>query len=148
MKKKDNIVPIVNPEVDAQKQFSSYVQSIAFNLTLSRRMIDCLQAVRDYGWPHFHQETKDKTDERRAFNIVVQNRCARGPKEFVTHNFVGHMGALKNRGLIYWNPKDFNDRKNGERTLFLSRAGDLTCELLVECGLMAAKQETKKQASK
>lgn len=146
--KKNNVIPIVDPELEARKQFASHVQSIAFSLTLSRRMIDCLQAARDYGWPHYEPETAEKTAERRSFDKIVQNVHHRANgKEFVTHQFVMHFGSLKNRGLVYWNPTPFHDKKNGERVIILSRAGEMVCELLVECGLMAAKEEEKKQVN-
>jgi hypothetical protein len=47
----DQDVKVIRPTELAQEKFASHVQSIAFQLTLSRRMIDCLRVVRDYGFP-------------------------------------------------------------------------------------------------
>jgi len=148
-KQKSNVVMIVDQQAEARNNFASHVQSIAFNLTLSRRMIDCLQSVRDYGWPHLGNEaTKEDRAKNKENNLVVTRFHNRGDNTFTTHNFVGFMKALSNRGLIYWNEKDYRQRKLGERTLFLSRAGELTCDLLVEGGLMAPRVDVKKQQSK
>jgi len=131
----------------ARTDFASHVQSIAFNLTLSRRMIDCLQAVRDYGWPHAGRDGREVgivPPEAEAATTRIHHR---GATTFVTHNVVGFMGSLKNRGLVYWNPTEWNERKVGDRTILLSRAGELVCELLVEAGLMApAAQRERKRA--
>lgn len=148
-KQKDNVIPMVDPEREARQNFASHVQSIAFNLTLSRRMIDCLQSVRDYGWPHLGQEaTKEDWQRDKQEKWVTTRLHNRGQSTFVTDNFVGFMRALSNRGLVFWNDKPYEQKKKGERTIFLSRAGELTCELLVEGGLMAPRVENKKQASK
>lgn len=148
-KQKDNVIPMVDPEREARQNFASHVQSIAFNLTLSRRMIDCLQAVRDYGWPSDGQHYDASMDrERKEYDKIVTRIHHRDSKEFRTHNFVGFMGALSNRGLVYWSPNPYDKRKKGERSMLLSHAGELVCELLVEAGLMAPGVEVKKQASK
>jgi hypothetical protein len=47
-----------NRESDARSRFSEHVQSIAFNLTLSRRMIGLLQTVRDYGFPERNTQAR------------------------------------------------------------------------------------------
>lgn len=129
---------IINPQPEAQQKFASHVQSIAFNLTLSRRMIDCLQAVRDYGFPCMVGASleEDKLDrEQRA----VTRRIHQGEKRnFFTNNFVGFMRSLDNRGLIIWRTQSRLGRslKKGEKLIVLSKAGELVCALLVEAGLM------------
>ena len=91
-KQKDNVVPMVDPEREARGKFASHVQSIAFNLTLSRRMIDCLQSVRDYGWPHLGREAKPEDWKRDKDEKWVTIRLHnRGETTFVSDNFVGFM---------------------------------------------------------
>lgn len=130
----------ISPQQYARDKFSSHVQSIAFQLTLSRRMIDCLRVVRDYGFPHNSCVSPDPATHEleQVCRSVVKRTHTRGESTFVTDNFVGFMRSLDNRGLITWNPKAWNERKVGERSLFLSRAGVLVCSLLVEAGLMPA----------
>lgn len=137
---KAKVVEIVKPQVEeARQNFASHVQSIAFNLTLSRRQINCLQAVRDYGWPTIpwrETPTKEELILKEKYQTAVDRIHHRESKTFITHNFVGFMQALKNRGLILWNHTKWDERKRGERAISLSRAGKLVCELLVEAGLM------------
>lgn len=128
---------IVDQQQDARNKFSSHVQSIAFQLTLSRRMIDCLRVVRDYGFPHIGQSADPKMLEaENVSRTVVKRYHQRGRSTFVSDNFVGFMQSLDKRGLVVWNQTPWNKRKVGERSLRLSRAGELTCALLVEAGLM------------
>lgn len=139
MSRKVEVIPLVNPQTVAREQFASAVQSVAFQLTMSRRMIDCLQVVRDYGFPHLGDRATDtdwQLDKTQA--IVVQRPSRNGG---TAHNFVGFMRALQHRGLIYFNPTPWNKRKTGQRTVLLSRAGELTCELLMEAGLMSGRSE-------
>lgn len=144
--KKNNVITMVDPEMQARKNFSSHVQSIAFNLSMSRRMIDCLQAVRDYGWPHFgDKESAEWWKDRKEHESVITRIHHRDSGSFVTHNFVGFMNALSNRGLIYWNPTPEREKKKGDRTLLLSHAGELVCDLLVECDLMPAREDTREK---
>jgi hypothetical protein len=110
-------------EEEARRKFSEHVQSIAFNLTLSRRMISLLQTVRDYGFPGDGIEQKKRSGEV----TMTPNG---------SHQYIMFSRALQNRGLIIhkWPvPK-------GDPTLVLSRSGELICELLVEAGLMPKKR--------
>src|SRR6185369_14371535 len=50
--KNSKVIQMVNKEDEAKRLFSGHVQSIAFNLTLSRNMIEALQAARDWGFPN------------------------------------------------------------------------------------------------
>src|SRR5690242_12055548 len=96
---------ILIPQNEARDKFSSHVQSIAFQLTLSRRMIECLRVVRDYGFPHGASTSDDPEirSHESACRSVVKRHHARGMSTFVTDNFVGFMRSLDNRGLIIWN---------------------------------------------
>jgi hypothetical protein len=131
-------------EVQREK-FASHVQSIAFQLTMSRRMIDCLRVVRDYGFPHLKGEgTPEEQGNYRENRLVVQRQHS-GKRSFVTDNFVGFMRSLDNRGLITWNEKPWNKKLHGERTIFLTRAGELVCALLVEADLMPSQQKQRRR---
>lgn len=133
---KANIIPMIDPQQQARTRFSQHVQSVAFNLTLSRRMIDMLRVVRDYGFPHFRDKVSeadwDQWREARSASATANG----------TENYAGLMSALERRGLIIadWGGK----LKHGERRVNLSDAGELVCLLLVECGLIAPALETKK----
>ena len=128
---------ILIPQQQARDRFASHVQSVAFQLTLSRRMIDCLRVIRDYGFPHLASSSDGETKRLEDENRSVVKRIHQGSRRtFITDNFVGFMRSLDNRGLVIWNSTDYGKRKRGERSLKLSRAGHLTCALLVEAGLM------------
>ena len=139
---------LITPQEDARDKFSRNVQSIAFQLTLSRRMIDCLRAVRDYGFPHGARTSEDAETRRyeTTCTSVVKRQHKRGTSSFITDNFVGFMRSLDNRGLVVWNQTDYSKRKTGDPALKLSRAGELTCELLVEAGLMPARRNLRRKS--
>jgi|HubBroStandDraft_6_1064221.scaffolds.fasta_scaffold134224_5 hypothetical protein len=141
MKKKLAIGRIGKPDVIgsielAREKFASHVQSIAFQLTLSRRMIECLRVVRDYGFPAIDDSPGQKQLEDKNRAVVKRQHRSSTHRAFITDNFVGFMRSLDNRGLVVWNEIPYVKRKPGERTLFLTKAGELTCLLLVEAGLM------------
>lgn len=102
--------------------FRDHVQSIAFHLTLSRRMIDCLAAIR---------ECEPGLSSRWSEQMAQNGR------------FVPDAHALIRRGLVYhdWRqgwPKD-------HKIYNLTKAGELVCDLCVEAGLMAPRVEQKKR---
>jgi hypothetical protein len=57
------------------------------------------------------------------------------PTELAQEKFASHVQSI-NRGLVIWNETPWEKRKPGDRTVFLTKAGELTCLLLVEAGLM------------
>lgn len=116
-----------NKQAEAKAAFSGYVQSVAFNMTLSRHMVDALGAVRDFG------------DTRSALQAGAVNG------HVGTHS-APLMGALIRRGLV-WHDFPEGRREPGHRYFKLTRAGELMCELLVEAGLIAALQSAKKRQS-
>jgi hypothetical protein len=128
MGKKVAVIPVVNPEIAAREQFAGAVQGVAFQLTLSRRMIDCLQLVRDYGFPHLGGRATD-TNWKVMGDAPVAT--------WTLHNDELRFYALQRRGLVYFDPTPSSKRKTGQRTVLLSCAGQLTCALLVEAGLMS-----------
>jgi hypothetical protein len=132
----DQDVKVIRPTELAQEKFASHVQSIAFQLTLSRRMIDCLRVVRDYGFPTTDGSPRQRRLEAKNRRVVKRHHSSSTHRAFVTDNFVGFMRSLDNRGLVIWNETPWEKRKPGDRTVFLTKAGELTCLLLVEAGLM------------
>jgi hypothetical protein len=109
--------------------FANYVQSVAFNMTLSRHMIEGLGLIRDFG---------------RCFNggnspVPVSAR--------VNSYAVPIAHALKRRGLV----EHYNDVSPSKKVATapwvyrLTRAGELTCELLVEADLLPAAMPVKKR---
>lgn len=139
----------IDPEVQARNAFSAHVQSIAFNLTLSRRMIDLLRLVRDYGFPHFGHtyETKGTEAEwaewRTARNVLTIDGGRMGQRDA----FVTFMHSLERRGLVVTNPIEWEKREKGDPAFLLSRAGELVCDLLVEARLMPSQDEAPKWMS-
>lgn len=123
-------------EHEARINFSDHVQSIAFNLTLSRRMIGMLQIVRDHQWRAGDEIADD------AYSIM----CNEKTKNIITnggqsnYNWYSLEHSLVRRGLIYrpYNPKT-ELREPGMPLAQLTQAGKLVCELLVEAGLMPSK---------
>lgn len=115
---------------EARAAFSGYVQSVAFNMTLSHHMVDALWAVRDFGnmWA------------ARADNAVSKH---------VGSHSAPLMGALIRRGLV-WHDFPEGDTRNhppGHRYFKLTRAGELMCELLVEADLIAAQSTPNKSTN-
>jgi len=138
------IIPIVRPEVQAREKFAAHVQSVAFQISLSRKMIDLLQVVRDYGFPHCAYNRNNKEENDAHTQTWLKNReCVRISNG--TEQFSMFMHAIVRRGLVYANPKEHRDRKDGDRAFLLSRAGELVCDLLVEAGLMAPAQESARE---
>lgn len=105
-------------------QFSEYVTSSVFNLSLSKNMINALQAIYS-------------GDRRYALG---------------DSRFVGSANCLKNRGLMthIMDRCDIKELANAEGFLYdgdwlisqpfnriytLTRAGELVCDLLIEAGL-------------
>jgi hypothetical protein len=130
-------ISILKPSDVAREKFASHVQSIAFQLTLSRRMIECLRVVRDYGFPVLDDSPEQNRLEAENRSVVQRHHHSSSTRRsFVTDNFVGFMRSLDNRGLVVWSEIPWEKRKRGERTIFLTKAGELTCLLLVEAGLM------------
>jgi hypothetical protein len=132
---------MVNPETVARNNFAGYVQSVAFQLSLSRRMIDLLQVVRDYGYPHQTKETAESYAEFKEWD----SRCRTSNG---AHQYISFMRALERRGLIIFNHTSDRERKQGDKRVWLSRAGELTCELLVESGLLAPAAIPQKKAGR
>jgi hypothetical protein len=130
----------VNPETVARRNFSAHVQSVAFNLVLSKHMIDLLGAVRDWGFPYGKLEPAE---------FDATTRVANGAQQYIMM-----LKALERRGLVIYQEPDTekygNQRliiPNGKPSVILSRAGELTCELLIEAGLLA-KRQTPQQLKK
>ena len=114
-----------NKQAEARAAFAGYVQSVAFNIALSRNMIDALWLVRDH------------TQIWNAPNAPAPVRSRSVPL----------LKALERRGLVwhdYIPPPAPPDHKYHK----LTRAGELVCDLLVEAGLMAAAttEQRKKRA--
>ena len=113
-------------------KFASYVQSVAFQMTLSRNMIEALGLIRDFQTIPHDGSVTPRVDTYAA-------PSAR---------------SLKRRGLVeHWS--DVHPELEGpgwsEKIPFvwrLTRAGELTCELLVEADLLpvAKKQARRKVA--
>ncbi len=122
--KKNNVVSLANQQVAARRNFSAHVQSVAFNLTLSKNMIGTLQWVRDWGFPRNepHVGWFDKK------NLIP--RTASGADFFITF-----VRGLINRGLVI-----HNEPNVGKQAYELSNAGRLVCDLLVESGIMPASE--------
>jgi hypothetical protein len=125
-------------ERDANERFANHVQSIAFNLTLSRAMIEGLRLVRDWGMPEGrdisrnHGWAKPKPDN--------ELRSPSGQDLWTTA-----VQALIRRGLVFhdW----IETAPKGHRYFKLTRAGDLVCDLLVEARLLAAAPKQSRRAA-
>jgi hypothetical protein len=112
----------------ARQKFRGYVQRVAFSLTLSQPMISALCAVRDY--PPY--DNRADHDALKHNQLVTTVRGANGGCLFITE-----ISALERRGLAYHNPSPKDDPwPQGHLFYRLTRAGELTCDLLVEAGLM------------
>lgn len=111
-----------NKQATAKANFAGYVQSVAFTMTLSKNMVDMLEAVRDY-------QTGQKLYEQ-------------GDGRIQTHT-VPLLHSLSRRGLVW---HDYvSPAPAGHRYHKLTRAGELMCELLVEAGLIQALTEKVKR---
>lgn len=137
------VVPIQDGEADARRAFVEHVQSVAFQISLSKRMIDMMREVRDYGFPHLGTKYTDaewqESIERRDAVSIRNHRCE-SRKNFVTRDFITVGRSLERRGLIIYNPKPYGDRIKGEKYIRLSLAGEIMCELLVTAALIPEEQ--------
>lgn len=126
-----------NKSAEARAAFAGYVQSVAFNMTLSRNMVDGLGLVRDY-W----------------FNAIPMPTCAdadnKSPRLYYTNHTIPMVRALERRGLVLHDWVEPKSAPKDHRYYKLTRAGALMCELLVEAGLLApaatAKETKRKRA--
>jgi len=136
---KAQVFPMVNPDEQARRKFASHVQNVAFNLTLSRRMIDLLQVVRDYGFPYYVVGSKQQREEYDRFKSVCEYQNG-------AHQYINMVNALERRGLVILKP--FTKKtKIGDRNIVLSRAGEIVCDMLVESGLMPCRNEAQTKAA-
>jgi hypothetical protein len=118
-------------EAAAHQRFRSYVQRVAFSLTLSEPMIRALQVIRDY--PPYDMTSGG--DEYIATRKATEVRSARGPCLWITE-----FNALERRGLAYYNTAPKSDPwPKGHVFYKLTREGEIVCDLLVCSGLMMPK---------
>ena len=109
-------------------KFSAYVQSVAFHMTLSRNMIEALGLIRDCG-TIAHGEATPRVS---SYSVPIARSLAhRGLVEHWTSVFPQHQG----KGLADKIPWVYR----------LTRAGELTCELLVEAELLHKPQRKSKR---
>lgn len=144
---KPKVVPIKPKavlETDARANFANYVQSVAFNMTLSRQMVEALGLIRDFGRisdAHGDHRPDDTFDDWASRNPM-------GGRSRLDRHSVTYWRALKHRGLVIDVPRDLNNPKWWQqRSIALTRAGELMCELLVEAGLLAPALPAKKRAN-
>lgn len=139
-KKTGNVVALVNPEDQARVAFSNHVQSVAFQMSLSKGMIAELEVIRDWGYPRLFPkvgEAGKKYDDWRKKHAKYTGMFPR-----VMSHFMVYRPALERRGLAYSQP----NCPFGEPQWVLTRAGGLMCELLVEAGLMPVAKSRRKRA--
>lgn len=138
---------IINPQVEARKNFSAFTQSVAFQISLSKRMVDVLRAVRDHGFPHIGYGKDASPAEEEVYREqqrVFDKHIVRGNTIYKAHDFVSVIKALERRGLVICYRKGWNNYKKHEKTMELSLAGEIMCELLVEAGLIPAELPKRK----
>jgi hypothetical protein len=129
MAKTNNITNL--QEHISNEKFRGYVQRVAFQITLSERMIRALCVVRDY--PAYSnnktiEETRSEYEKTEIRSLSTQAQCI----------WITEFNALERRGLAYHNPTTKeNPWPNGHVFYKLTRAGELMCELLIEAGLMS-----------
>jgi hypothetical protein len=117
----------------AREKFAAFTQSVAFQISLSRRMIELLREARDYGFPH--NDNFEVGQKHREVVSIRHHRCE-DRKDFVSHDLVTVVRSLERRGLIIMDDRPFHERAKGDRWIRLSLAGEIMCELLVEAGLL------------
>jgi hypothetical protein len=128
MAKANNITNL--QEHISNEKFRGYVQRVAFQITLSERMIRALCVVRDY--PAYNnnktsEEARSEYEKTEIRSLSTQAQCI----------WITEFNALERRGLAYHNPTTKeNPWPNGHVFYKLTRAGELMCELLIEAGLM------------
>ena len=119
----------------AREKFANHVQSIAFNLTLSRSMIGALAMIRDFNGYGCAHDDMEWGEIKRIY----------GPR--IDGLFVPLMRAVERRGLVVHNPLPEGKKMHecpSHVFYQLTKAGELVCELLVEAGLIPARVEEKK----
>lgn len=102
---------------EARAAFVNYTQSVAFNMTLSRSMVEMLGLIRD---------------ERAS----TADSGVRTP--YTNSHFVPVVRRLEARGLVWHDYIEPMRAPKGHQYFKLTRAGELMAELLVEAGLLAA----------
>lgn len=118
--------------------FAGYVQSVAFNMTLSRNMVDMLGVVRDQQNAGHASYSEILTERDAKFRSDTGSKYGR---DYVSGHSVPLFNSLIRRGLVifnHWEPGP--ERKSapaGWRYHELTRAGELMCDLLVEAGLLS-----------
>lgn len=105
-----NNIEIVKGNKQMNNEFSSYVTSAVFNITMSKRQISALCLV--------HADESVKAGQFKTLREITA--------DFRTLN------ALRSRGLIEWRCDTKTSRTNGPH---MTRAGILIIELLKEAGL-------------
>lgn len=124
-----------NKTAEARATFAGYVQSVAFNMTLSRNMVDMLGVVRD-----------SQNAGYASYSQVFSDRGSR--RSYVGGHSVPLFNSLMRRGLVihnHWDGGVHNPSPKGWRYHELTRAGELMCELLVEAGLLAPAEPAEKR---
>lgn len=105
-------------------RFADYVQSIAFNLTLSRSMIEALGLM----WHHGALRDMENWKEPKFGN------------KYISSHTVPIGRALERRGLREWLPYD---AKSKGTIWKLTEAGEKVCELLVVAGMLEARSPSR-----
>ena len=126
-----------NKTAEARATFAGYVQSVAFNMTLSRNMVDMLGVVRDQQAAGYDSYSK-----------IFEDQGTR--RSYVGGHSVPLFNSLMRRGLVihnHWDGDVNNPAPKGWRYHELTRAGELMCELLVEAGLLARLSVSTKRKS-
>lgn len=154
-----NKVQVLRPnevlQQDAQRKFSDAVQNIAFQLTLSRRMIGMLQVARDGLW--VFGDGLDETDKERCARRDLAKSMYQSANG--VDNWIPLFHSLEKRGLVFRPARvdEGRDGKHGEfwakhkndyKVIELTQAGELVCGLLVLAGLMPARQVEQKKLKK
>jgi len=121
----------------SKQKFRGYVQRVAFQLTLSEPMIRMLRLIRDYPAHTSKLTNEQRKNQYNHFNMK---------DGYVADLFIKEITALEKRGLAYHNPSPKNNPwPEGWVFYKLTRAGELTCNLLEEAGLIQPKLEVSKR---
>lgn len=123
-----------NKQAESRAAFSGYVQSVAFNMTLSRNMVDGLANTRDYWHNAIPMPTVGDPDYK-------------SPRLYENNRSVPLMKALERRGLVWHDYVPPTEAPRNHRYYKLTRAGELMCELLVEAGLIQAAPKVERKRS-
>lgn len=111
------------------KVFADHVTSTAFFLSISKKQIKYMQHLFNYPYGtgnHYNYELS---------GIDGSGACP--------NNFIASFNSLERKGLI---ERVVIDDKTNLGYKKLTRAGELTCELLIEAGLMLRVVEQEKAA--